>query len=116
VGIIDLNPKWIGIENGPGGEIALNSAPVTVSPGETVTLAVGGDGFVSGMTELEVLNPAFRRTSEFQWSANFVKATYLVDGSAPSGSAVILVRSGRETATLTGALRIHHPPKRRSVR
>jgi len=58
------------------------------------------------MTQFEVLNPAFRRLSDFSWGANYVKATFVIEPDAAASSAVVLVRSGREIATLTGALRV----------
>lgn len=116
-GHIDLNPRWIGTPAGEGEEISLNSSPLTVIPGQTITLAVGGDGFVSGMTEFEVLNPSFRRISDFRWSSNFLAATFAVAPEAQPSSAVILVSTGRDTATLTGALRIQQRSGRaRAVR
>ena len=69
------------------------------------------------MTDFEVLNPAFRRTSDFTWAANYVQASYVIEPSAAATSAVVLVRSGRETATLTGALRVQRGAGRaRAVR
>jgi hypothetical protein len=116
MGLIDLNPRWVGTAPVSSHEISLSSAPVAVKPGDSFTLAVGGDGFTSGMTRFEVLNPSFRRTSDFSWAANFVRATYTLDGDAIPGSAVILVQSGTETAALTGALRVHRPVRTRVVR
>ena len=115
-GQADLNPRWIGTAASEGAEIALNSSPVIVSPGQTFILAIGGDGFVSGMTEVEVLNPAFQRISDFRWSSNFLTATYSVAADAPAGSSVILVRTGRDSAALTGALRVHRAGRSRAVR
>ena len=59
------------------------------------------------MTTFEVMNPAFHRTSDFIWASNYVQATYSIDANAPATSAVLMVHSGRETAMLTGALRVH---------
>ena len=84
-------------------------------PGQTVTITVAGDGFTSGMTNFEVLNPAFRRISDFGWMQNCVHATYVVEADAPSSSAVVVVKSGNETATLTGALKIYRTPRRRAI-
>jgi hypothetical protein len=108
-GAVQLNPKWIGACAANSHTLSLSSTPATVKPGDTIRLAVGGDGFTSSMTEFEVLNPAFRRVSDFEWSSNFVTAQFAVEPNAQAGSAVVLVRSGNETATLTGALRIHRP-------
>lgn len=111
-----LNPKWVGAMRTGSEEMSLSTAPVTVSPGETVTLAVGGDGFTSGMTQFEVLNPAFRRISDFSWSSNYVRATFVVQSDAAPVSAVVLVQSGRETAAITGAFRVHRDARGRAVR
>jgi Matrixin/Carboxypeptidase regulatory-like domain len=116
VGPMSLNPKWIGACASSSHAISLGSTPAVIRPGETVKLAVGGDGFTSGMTEFEVLNPGFRRVSDFQWSSNFVTANFVVDPSTSAGSAVVLVKSGNETATLTGALKVYRPAKSRAAR
>jgi hypothetical protein len=89
--------------------------PVSVRAGQTLKLAVGGDGFVSGMTTFEIPNPGFRRTSDFTWSANYVCATFVVAPDAPPGSAVILVKSGNESAALTGAVRVEPKGRMRAV-
>jgi hypothetical protein len=106
-GPVALNPRWIGVAPLGKPDVSLSSSPATVRPGETVSVTVGGDGFTSGMTTFEVLSPAFHRTSDFTWSSNYVQATYSVDSNAPATSAVLVVRSGRETAMLTGALRVY---------
>lgn len=111
-----LNPKWIGVCAADSNSMSLNSTPATVKPGDSIRLAIGGDGFTSSMTQFEVLNPAFRRVSDFEWSSNYVAAQFVVEPNAAPGSAVVLVRSGNETATLTGALRIHRPSRTRSAR
>jgi hypothetical protein len=115
-GAMNLNPKWIGACATSSNSISLGSTPAVIRPGETVKLAVGGDGFTSGMTEFEVLNPAFRRVSDFQWSSNFVTATFVVEPGAAAGSAVVLVKSGNETAALTGALKVYRQAKSRAAR
>lgn len=102
-----LNPRWIGVSPVGQPDVSLSSSPATVRPGQNVTVTVGGDGFTSGMTRFEVMNPAFKRTSDFVWASNYVQATYSIDGAAPATSAVLVVTSGRETAMLTGALRVH---------
>jgi Matrixin/Carboxypeptidase regulatory-like domain len=106
-GSSSLNPKWVGVCPVGRPDFSLSSSPATVRPGQNVTITVAGDGFTSGMTTFEVMNPAFRRTSDFTWSSNYVQASYTIDGAAPATSAVLMVRSGRETAMLTGALRVH---------
>lgn len=115
-GAVQLNPRWIGACASTSHAISLGSTPATVHPGETVKLAVGGDGFTSGMTQFEVLNPGFRRVSDFQWSANYVTADFVIEAASTTGSAVVLVKSGNETATLTGALEVYRPGKGRAVR
>ncbi|HYC61027.1 MAG TPA: matrixin family metalloprotease [Thermoanaerobaculia bacterium] len=104
-----LNPRWIGAAPVGKADVSLSASPATVRPGQNVTITVGGDGFTSGMTTFEVMNPAFRRTSDFTWSSNYVSASYAVDSTAPATSAVLVVTSGRDTAMLTGALRVHRP-------
>ena len=115
-GVVQLNPRWIGRCNGT--DVNVQTSPVVARAGDTVTLAIAGDGFVSGMTQFEIPNPAFRRISDYSWGANYVKATYTIERDAPEGSFVVLVRSGRDTATLTGALRVQpqDTTRRRSTR
>lgn len=114
---VALNPRWIGRAKAGERDFALSTTPISVSPGERIALAVGGDGFIGGMTAFEVMNPAFRRESEVQFAGNYAFATYSVAADAPGGSVVILVKSGNETATLTGALRvISAGPRTRTVR
>lgn len=109
-----LNPRWIGVSAIGKPDVSLSVSPATVRPGENVTVTVGGDGFTSGMTTFEVLNPAFHRTSDFTWASNYIQASYSVDANAAATSAVLVVSSGRETAMLTGALRVHRPDGGRS--
>ena len=104
-GLVRLNPKWIG-SSASGGNVSLGAMPISLRAGETVTLTVGGDGFTSGMTRFEIPNAGFHRVSDYSWSSNYVTATYQVAAGTPSGSSVILVNSGNESAALTGALRI----------
>jgi Matrixin len=104
-GAVQLNPRWVGVVNAKG-DVGVASTPVNVKAGDVVTLAVAGDGFISGMTQFEVLNPSFRRISDFTWSANYVTAKFAIDLDAQTTSGVILVRNGRDAATLTGALRV----------
>jgi hypothetical protein len=115
-GPVLLNPRTIGSCPADSHQVSLSSMPVTVRPGQTVKLTVGGDGFTSGMTEFDVLNPAFRRISDYEWWGGSVSATYAVEAGAQPTSSVILVRSGNETAALTGALRVYRTPKSRSTR
>lgn len=119
-GIVRLNPKWIGASAPGSGSVSLGAMPVTIRPGDSVTLSVGGDGFTSGMTKFDVPNPGFHRLSDFTWASNYVTATYQIAADTAPGSVVILVNSGNESAALTGALRVEPggaPPTRsRGVR
>jgi hypothetical protein len=111
-----LNPRWIGTAKAGSSDFSLGASPIALHAGDTVSIAVGGDGFTSGMTTFDVLNPAFRRTSDFKYASNYVSATYEVASTAAPGSVVILVKSGNETATLTGALRIQGAMRTRVAR
>src|SRR6185295_6254058 len=115
-GPVSLNPRWIGVSAADRTDVSLSSSPASVHPGETVTVTVGGDGFVGGMTKFDVLSPGFRRISDFSWASNYVRATYAIAPDAPGTSAVVLVNSGRESATLTGALRVVRATRGRAVR
>ncbi|MEO8215835.1 MAG: matrixin family metalloprotease [Acidobacteriota bacterium] len=101
-----LNPKWIGSFPPAGNAIQLGSTAVSVSAGQTIAIAVGGDGMVGGMTEFRPLNPKVQRVSEFQYGPNYVWATFKVAPDIQSGSVVLLVSSGNEEAALTGGLRV----------
>jgi Matrixin len=100
-----LNPRWIGVSPVGTSDVSLSAAPATVRPGESVTVTVAGDGFTNATT-FEVMNPAFRRTSDFVRSGNYIQASYALDGSASPTSAVVVVHKGNEKAMLTGALRV----------
>jgi len=115
-GPVSLNPRWIGVSAADRSDVSLSSSPASVHPGETVTVTVGGDGFVGGMTKFDVLSPGFHRISDFSWASNYVRATYSIAADAPGTSAVVLVNSGRESATLTGALRVVRSARGRAVR
>ncbi len=118
-GGMGLNPKWIGAGASTSHTMSLGTTPATVYPGQAVKLAVGGDGFTSGMTEFEVLNPGFRRVGNFEYASNYVTAQFVIEPDATAGSAVVLVKSGNDVATLTGALKVHRAaasPKGRAVR
>jgi hypothetical protein len=101
-----LNPKWVGVTPSGRTDFSLSAAPASLKAGDTVSIAVAGDGFTSGMTTFEVLNPGVRRLSDFKYAGNYVYALFSVGTNATSGSAVIEVRSGNETAMLTGALSV----------
>jgi len=115
-GVVQLNPKWIGASAPDAAGVSLMAAPVIVHAGDTIALAVGGDGFTSGMTTFEVPSPSFHRLSDFRYASNYVSATYRVDDDAAAGSAVVLVKSGNESAALTGALRIAARVRQRVAR
>lgn len=101
-----LDPKWVGTFTPGSSNVSLGSCPVMLSTGETVGIAVGGDGFVSGTTTFDIPNPGFQRLSGFSYAGNYVYATFKIAPKAPLGSAVILVNNGNESAALTGALRV----------
>jgi len=115
-GPVQLNPRTVGVCSPNAYQVSLTSMPVVVRPGDTVKLTVGGDGFVSGMTNFEVLNPNFRRVSDYEWWGGSVSANFAVSAEAHGTSSVILVRNGNEEATLTGALKVSRPAKARAVR
>jgi hypothetical protein len=106
MGSIKLNPKFIGAFAPGTNNLSLDATTLNVIPGQTIAIAVAGDGFTSGMTTFEVPNPGFRRTSDFSYSGNYVFASFSIASDAPPGSFAVLVRSGNEMAALTGALRV----------
>lgn len=105
-GSLDLNPRWLGIAPAGKSNFNLSTTAPSVRGGETISLAVAGDGMLSGITTFEVLSPSVRRVSEFRYAANYIYADFEILPDAPAGSAVILVRRGDQTAALTGAVRI----------
>lgn len=116
-GVVQLNPKWIGVDLTGGDGFNLTTNALSVKPAQTFTLAVAGDGFTSGMTTFQVMNPAFKRVSDFTYAGNYVYARFEIEPTAAPGSAVVLVSSGTQTAALTGALRVQGPSARtRGVR
>jgi hypothetical protein len=115
-GSIKLNPRWIGAFPPASSEVSLSATPVMITNGQSVAIAVGGDGFISGMTTFEVPNQGVRRISDFSYAGNYVYATFSIAPDAVAGSAVILVKSGNESAALTGALRIAANPRTRVAR
>jgi len=115
-GTTTLNPKWIGAFSPGTSSISLAAMPLVITPGQTVNIAVGGDGFISGMTTFEIPNSSFRRTSDFSYSGNYVYATFSIASDAPSSSLAVLIKSGNESAALTGAIRMLGQPRARVVR
>jgi len=111
-----LNPRVIGSNAAASNSVSLTTTPVVVKPGDSIKLTIGGDGFVAGKTQFEVLNPAFQRTSDFEYWGGAVSATYNVAADAATASSVIVVRNGADTAALTGALKVHRPAKTRAAR
>lgn len=108
-GLSAINPKWIGTFPAGTRDVQLGSTVSTVKAGETISIAVGGDGFVGGLTEFEILNDGFTRTSDIGYGPNYAWATYRIAPNTPSGSLVIVARNGDDTATLTGGLRVITP-------
>lgn len=104
-GAVLLNPQTIGVAAVGSGDLKLTSAPVSIQPGITTQIAIGGLGLGTGTT-FEVLNPGFHRTSDFTFGPNYSRATFRVDSNISDRSAVILVHQGNDMAALTGALRI----------
>lgn len=115
-GSVSLNPKWIGAWAAGSDSVTLQAMPATLHAGSTMTLGIGGDGFTSGMTTFDVPNPGFHRISDFKWAGNYVSATFQIDASTPAGSIVVMVKSGNESAALTGALRIEPATRSRGVK
>jgi hypothetical protein len=105
-GAVQLNPRWIGAFPPNASNISLGAMPVMLKAGSTTAIAVGGDGFVSGMTTFEIPNSGFRRVSNFSYAGNYAYATYEIAADASAGSVAVLVKSGNESAALTGALRV----------
>ena len=108
-GLSAINPKWIGTFPAGTRDVQLGSTVSTVRAGETISIAVGGDGFVGGLTEFEILNDGFTRVSDIGYGPNYAWATYQIAPNTPSGSLVIVARNGDDTATLTGGLRVLSP-------
>jgi len=115
-GTATINPKWVGGGDPNGNDIALGSMPIAVTAGRTMKIAVGGDGFVSGVTTFEVPNSNFKRVSDFVYAGNYVSATFTISPQAKPGSVNIMVNSGNEAAALTGALRVVTQTRARAVR
>jgi hypothetical protein len=86
--------------------VSLTSKLIEAKAGETISIAIGGDGIIGGMTTFEIATDKVQRVSDFRYGSNFVWATFRIAGDAQPSSQVVIVRSGNETATLTGALRI----------
>jgi len=111
-----LNPRWIGVFGAGSSDVKLGTTAARLSPGATMNIAVGGDGIVSGMTTFEMSNAAIARVSDFRYGANYVYATFKIAPDATIGSAVVFVKNGNETATLSGALDLTPQGRRRAAR
>lgn len=109
-----LNPRWVGAFAAHSDDVALNSTAASVQAGSTVSIAVGGDGFYGGMTTFEVAGGSVTRISDFKYGSNYAYATFRVAPDAPAAPLVVLVTSGNERATLTGALRVTAKASKRS--
>lgn len=114
-GTTQLNPKWIGAFAAGTQNVCLNSTPAVIKPGDAVSIAVGGDGFTSGMTTFDIPSPEFTRVSDFSYGANYVYATFRIATTAPPASVVVLVHNGNQSAALTGGIRIAGPPRGRAA-
>jgi hypothetical protein len=97
-------------------DLVLGATPIALTAGQNVNIAVAGDGFISGMTTFEIPSQSFRRVSDFSYAGNYVYAMFSLSSETPSSSVVVLVKSGNETAALTGALRVSGRPRTRVVR
>jgi hypothetical protein len=115
-GTTKLNPKYIGGFSPGTNDIALDAIPLVLTAGQNISIAIGGDGFISGMTTFEIPNRGFQRVSDFSYAGNYVYATFSIAPDVESGSANVLVRNGNELAALTGALRVNNHARSRPVR
>jgi hypothetical protein len=103
-GAVRLNPRLVGASRPDATSVSLNSSPVSVRPGQTVKLTVGGDGYerhdpvrrpqprVPPHLRLRMVGRRGERHSRSPGRA--------------VGVIVIVVRDGNEIAMLTGALRV----------
>jgi len=103
---VSLNPRYIGFIDPTTMKAELDSAPIAVHAGQTISFAIGGDGFAGGLATFDVLSPSVKRVSPFHAAGNFVWATFTVAPDALPGSAVVMVTNAGETAAFTGALKI----------
>jgi len=113
-----LNPRWVGVFPAGSNAVNLGSTVTTIKAGDTISIAIGGEGFVSGLTQFEVLNAGVVRVSEFQYGANYTWADFSVAPQTPSGPLVIMAKSGNDTGMLTGGVRVEAKgatPRRRGA-
>lgn len=111
-----LNPRWVGAFPTNSSDIVLSAIPSQITPGETITIAVGGDGFLSGVTSFEVLGEGVSRVSDFKYGPNYLFANFQIAKDIPATSLVIRVSNGDEATALTGALRVESARWRRAIR
>jgi len=115
-GSTKLNPKFIGAFAPGTSNLSLDATALSVTGGQTIAIAMAGDGFVGGMTTFEIPNQGFRRVSNFSYAGNYVYATFSIAPDAPPGSVSVLVKNGNEMAALTGAVRVTNQQRTRVVR
>ncbi|PYQ48132.1 MAG: hypothetical protein DMF59_16925, partial [Acidobacteria bacterium] len=115
-GSTKLNPKYIGAMAPGTNNLSLDATALMLTPGQTIAIAVAGDGFVGGMTTFEIPSQGFRRISDFSYAGNYVYATFSIAPDTPTGSVSVLVKNGNEMAALTGALRVTNQQRTRVVR
>jgi len=101
-----LSPRWIGTFPINTTDIKLGSTVNTVKAGDTICIAVGGEGLIGGMTQFSILSSNFSRVSDFRYGPNYVWATFKISPDQAQGSLVVLVANGSERATLTGGLKV----------
>ena len=114
-GAVQLNPRWVGACAAGSTNASLAGMPITLRAGQSVTIVLGGDGFLSGVTTFDIPSPGFHRISDFTWTGNSVAATFRIALDTPPGSVVLLAKSGNESAALTGALRVEPKARMRAV-
>src|SRR4029077_7879441 len=95
---------WIGVFAPGSSNVSLGCMPVSIGAGQTMNVAIGGDGFVSGKTPFDIPKASFRRVSDFSYAGNYVYATFNVSPTASPSSLVLLVKNGNDSAALTGPL------------
>lgn len=113
-----LNPRWVGVFPAGSNAVNLGSTVTTIKAGDTISIAIGGEGFVSGLTQFEVLSAGVVRVSNFQYGANYTWADFKVAPETPPGPLVIMAKSGNDTAALTGGVRVEasgSAPRRRAA-
>lgn len=117
---VNVNPRWLGTFAPGSNEIPLSSTMQKVHAGQKIAIAVGGDGIVGGLTTFDIPNTGFRRTSGFTYGNNYVWAEFEIAPKAPPDPVVVVVHTGDEVGTLSGALSVYGSttaePRRRTSR